>query len=184
MILIVLIAIWKLFKFATSAVLLIVVAAIIIYLVYTRRNIEKFSINSYPDMSNLYDIRSYYYLNPNAFDGLINNINNFIQLYEEIMDTNMLYCAQNVQVAVNFSRLAQNNLQSIIYTLNSAQPITKRFHHILRKFQSIMFKYTEKIINKCNRKFTAEYMNSQSTYYDNIGPKPANFFYFNPKGST
>jgi len=189
LILIVCIFISRVFSLNINTIFFIIIACVIIYIYYSKSRINNPSIASdlntkiklitpmpkrltgqYPDLVNfLYEIRSYYFLNPDAFYSLINNIDNFIQLYEEIMQNRMLYCVENVEVAVDFARSAQNDLHSMIYSLKSNSCLTKRFHQELSEFQSIINNYVTQIATKCNRKFSQK--NNELG-----GPKPFNHF--------
>jgi hypothetical protein len=193
-ILVVFIFISRLFNLTISTIFFIGLALVIIYLLYSKSitnhippaESEKLKLDlirphpkrlnsNYPDLIDfLYSIRSYYYLNPDDFYSIINNLDDFVQLYEEIMKDDMKYCVQNLEVAVGFSRLAENHLQSMIYSLSSSRKITKRFHQQLDKFRSIMNSYITRMANKCNKNFSDK--NNQSAYYQLEGPKPSNYF--------
>lgn len=184
----------RLFNLSLSTIFFIVIALVIIYIYYSKQRLEHPSIETdlntkikliipepkrlspnYPDLVNfLYDVKSYYFLNMDAFYSLISNVDNFIQLYEEIMQDRMVYCVENLEVSVNFARSAQNDLQSIIYGLSSSSERTNRFHSRLAKFQSIMNTYITRLGTKCNRNFSQK--NNQSKFYQLDGPKPFNYF--------
>ena len=184
----------RFFNLNISTIFFIILALVIIYLMYAKSIIQKVPLSDslklkldlirprpkrlhagYADLINfLHEIRSYYYLNPDDFYSIINNIDNFIQLHEEIMLDKMDYCVQNVEVANQFARLAQNHLQAIIYGLNPSQKRTNRFHVRLREFQQMMNNYIAQIANKCNKNFV--HKNNQSAFYQLEGPKPVNYF--------
>jgi len=107
---------------------------------------------------------------------VVYNTDQFLILYENLMDNKMVYCNQNVEVAVDYVRHALNNLHSIIYNLDINQIVTKKFHESLREFHVLMYQYVDRIIKKCNSKFNSKQLNTNSSYYDQYGPKPFNYF--------
>ena len=134
-------------------------------------------LDNYPDLVDfLFSIKDFYYINPNAFFNIVQNIDNFIQLYDEIINDQLIYCVQNLEVAIGFSRDAQNNLQSIIYNLDVSKKMTKKFHQSLKEFHLIMRQYVSRIINKCNNKFNPDDINNASMYYHEYGPHAINYF--------
>ena len=120
----------KMLNVGLSLIFFLFVAFVLCYYIYSRRKLHKITFteenkiklelitphpkhfDDYPDIIDFfYSIREFYYINPTAFYALVNATDNFIVLYENIMTTEMLYCAQNVQVAVDFVR----NASRIIY---------------------------------------------------------------------
>jgi len=79
-------------------------------------------------------------------------------------------------VAIQFSRNAQNNLQSMIFNLDVDKNITRKYHESLRQFHLIMRQYVVKIINKCNMKFNPSDINNHSKEYIEYGPREYNYY--------
>lgn len=192
---IILLFISKFINFNLSNLFFIIIAFCIIYYIYSKHQInlspttdiqtkiELIMPNptrlgpAYADLVNfLYNVREYYFINPTEFAELVLNIDNFIQLYEEIMSDHVIYCGENIEVAANFCRSAQNNLQSVIFGLSTNFLPTKRFHEALELFDSIMNKYTKQMVTKCNKRFVPGQINNSSKFYDMYGPKPINYF--------
>lgn len=123
----------------------------------------------------LSEIKSYSTVNQTEYASLVMNIDNFIQLYNQVMYTDLLYCADNVQVAIMFYERAKNNLASMIYNLSSDPATTKLFHVRSEKFKSIMESYQSRLVTKCNKLFVPKLINNQSKYLDVFGPKPWNY---------
>ena len=98
----------------------------------------------------LYGINYYYGVNPNAYENLVDSINTFLQLYEQIMHRQMIYCKSNAEVASGFVTQARNNLLSMIYGLSPVELANKKFHTELDRFGRLMSKYLDQIIVKCN----------------------------------
>ena len=99
-----------------------------------------------------------------------------MQLYEEIMNDVMLYCTQNLEVAIQFSREAQNNLQSMIFNLDVDKKITQKFHRALRQFHLIMRQYVHRLIEKCNDNFSPKNIDNRSKPYIEYGPREYNYY--------
>uniref|UniRef100_A0A6C0LR57 Uncharacterized protein n=1 Tax=viral metagenome TaxID=1070528 RepID=A0A6C0LR57_9ZZZZ len=165
------------------------------YLVYSKRKIIRITledehkiklgliipkpkrIDKYPDLIDfLYSIRDFYYINPTAFFQIIDNIDNFIQLYDEIMYDKVIYCTENIEVALEFIRNAQNHLHSIIYNLDVDTNITKKFHQSLVQLHRITQQYSSRIIRKCNSKFNSKNINNSSGIYEQYGPREFNYY--------
>ena len=179
-----------------SSFVFMIIAVLLIYYFWSKKNIYSIPIsddlniksnlifprstrlnNSYPDLINfLYNIRSYYFSNQTEFSTLVLNIDNFVQLYEEIMYKDMTYCAENIEVAVNFYLEAQQNLHAVIYGLNPDADVTRRFHLARHEFDAIMTRYVDQIIHKCNKEFKPGSLDNNSMFYDPDETKPVNFF--------
>src|SRR5271154_6664207 len=181
----------KLVNINLSIIFFIFLAILVSYIIYSKRRIEKITIqeqhrikldlirprpkriDSYPNLIDfLYSIREFYYINPSAFFEIVNNIDNFIQLYEEIMFNKVLYCTQNLEVALGFARNALNSLHSMIYNLDVDKHITRKFHKSLKAFHYILQQYSTRMIRRCNREFNYKNLNNTSQYYYEYGPKP------------
>jgi hypothetical protein len=147
-----------------------IIGSVVIWILYYSKNklvppeIEKMKtisrftgskkLDNYPDMiSFLYDVRYYNCLNPVAFNEMISSIETFFQLYDEIMYYDMLYCVQNIEVAVDYGRLALNNFQSMIYGLSADKLSTKKFHSELSRLEIILNKYINDMTKKCGANF-------------------------------
>lgn len=172
-----------------------IIAILIIYYVWSKQNISLSQSDDlitkidlitpkpsrlspqYSDLVNfLYNIRSFYFSNQTEFSTLILNIDNFIQLYEEVMYKQMIYCAANTEVAIGFYLEARNNLHSVVYGLTVAPTLTKRFHSALKEFHRIMMTYINSMIHKCNMQFKPGSVTNSSTYIDPNYTKPVNYF--------
>lgn len=185
----------KVINVSLSLIFFIIIALVICYIIYSKQQIQNITperessiklnliiprpkkIANYPDLiSFLYDIRDTYYINPNDFYAIINNIDNFIDLYDQIMNDKMIYCMQNLEVAVEFARNALNHLHSIIYSLDVHRSITKEFWYRLQQLQFILRQYISRMIRKCNSEFNSNNINNTTIYYPEFGPKPFNYF--------
>src|SRR5690606_4508663 len=85
-------------------------------------------------------------------------------------------CKQNLEVALEFVRNAQNHLHSMIFNLDIDKSATAKFHESEHSFHVIMYQYVKEIIDKCNNKFNIKQINNMSGYYYEYGPKAINYF--------
>lgn len=185
----------RFFEISLTIIFFIIIAIIVSYLVYSKNQINDISteedlkiklelinprpkrIDNYPPLVDfLFSIKDFYYINPTAFYNVVQNIDNFIQLYDEIINDQLIYCVQNLQVAIEFSRNAQNNLQSIIYNLDVDKRMTKKFHQSLKEFHLIMRQYVVRMISKCNSHFNPNDINNSTLYYQEYGPHAINYY--------
>lgn len=178
-----------------SIVFFLLIALLICYLIYSRKQVVEpikevdtdlkmnlinpkpnQQLQNHPDLVDfLYSIRNLNHVNPDAFKTIIIDMNNFIQLYDEIMNNQMIYCTENLEVAVDFIRDAQNNLQSMIYNLDSSQLVTWQFHNSLKEFQFLVRQYVKRMIDKCNC-VDEDQINNGTKFYQEYGPKPVNYY--------
>lgn len=178
-----------------STFVFMIAAIFIIYYYWSKNNIDSIPVSTdlqiksdltipktsrlleYPDLINfLYNIRTYYFHNQTEFTSMILNLNSFMQLYAEIMSDHVIYCKENIEVAINFYQSALQNLQSMIYVLNVDLHITQQFHQAVKEFKHIMKKYIDQMVTKCNTRFIPGSINNSSSYYDPNYTKPFNYF--------
>jgi len=183
------------FDIGLTIIFFIIIAALVSYILYSKNQINDISteenlkiklefinprprrIDNHPPLIDfLFSIKDFYYINPTAFYNIVQNVDNFMQLYDEIINDQLIYCVQNLQVAIEFSRNAQNNLQSIIYNLDVDKRMTKKFHQSLKEFHLIMRQYVARMIARCNSHFNSSDINNSSMYYQEYGPHAANYY--------
>jgi hypothetical protein len=185
----------KILNISLSIIFFLSCAIFFCYLIYKKREIEQITydkeleiknklvvprperIDNYPDLINfLYSVKEFYYVNPNEFYGVVNDIDNFIQLYDQIMNNKVLYCTQNLEVAFDFIRGAQNHLHALIYNLDVDKNITKKYHEALRDFHVIVQQYMSRLIRKCNSEFNSKNLDNNSKYFSEYGPRAFNYY--------
>lgn len=133
-------------------------------------------ITKYPDLDKfVHDIRNYFYLNKTDFYGVVNNITNFIKIYEDVMFNRLIYCTQNIEIAVGTARNAQNHFHSIINSLESDKLDIQKFNTMDNKLKIIMNGYIEKLHNRCD-KTISDKIDNKDSYFTNDAPKPRNYY--------
>jgi hypothetical protein len=176
-------------------VFLLLIGGVIFYLIYAKYTLgtktdqedikikiqfikpEPKYLKYFPDFVNyFFSIRELYFTNPNAFYSVVDNVDQFLYMYDTIMNKQVLYCKQNLEVMEGFARTALNNFNSLIYVLNSDKNVTKKFHLALKDLHVLLYQYINRVIDKCNALFTNETINVNSGFYEQFGPRPINYF--------
>lgn len=104
------------------------------------------SINNYDDIVNfLFSIQDFYIYNPPAYEDMIESLNHFFILYEEILNNNEL-AGKHYDVLIDKVKIILNSLQSIIYNFPINVEYTKKLNYSVFVLQSILNKYLENII--------------------------------------
>jgi hypothetical protein len=185
----------KMLEISLSIIFFLLLALLICYIIYSKKKISEVELSEenkikndlinpkpkkfvkYPDIVDFfYSIREFYNINPSAFFGMVNDTDNFLSLYESIMKNKMIYCKQNIEVAVDFIRSAQNHFHSMIYNLATDKILTEKFHQAMKEYHKLMYQYINRIIDQCNNQFNRNQINNSSGFYDQYGPKPFNYF--------
>ena len=105
-------------------------------------------ITKYVDLVDLFHtIQEYYHDNPQAYEELFDNVNSFLELYED-SDYVEQRCEQRVQVAHTKVRNAANSLHAIIFSLKNPDRIHK-LNRAHRKLYHLMMKYLKKMTKRC-----------------------------------
>lgn len=178
-----------------TQLVLVTTALSICYMIYQKNNLDQNTekdqieikrnliipvpnrLDDYPDLIDiLYTTRDFHYINPTAYNKIIYDLDNFIQLYEQIMFNEMVYSVQNTEVAIDFARSALNNFHSLIYNLDVSKRLTAKYHKALKQLHLILNAYMINIIEKSNEKFNVKQINYTSKFYDRHGPRPFNYF--------
>lgn len=178
-----------------SIIFFLVIALIICYIIYSKQQSEELSPNTdqlmkldfiipqpchlknYSDAVNfLYSTKDYYYGNPNAYYAMVSSMDNFFRLYTEIMNNKMIYCTDNLEVAVGFSRDALNNLQSMVYTIYPNKYLGKELQEYESLLYSIFQTYISSMAQKCNKPFLTGDINYYNKFYQISGPRAYNYY--------
>jgi len=97
----------------------------------------------------LYGIREFYFYNPVEYSRLVQNINSFMILYENIQ-IGVKYCKQNYDVANQKMINALNHLQSIVINIDNNPILLKKLQESTNILNQILTKYLLIIIKTCN----------------------------------
>ena len=178
-----------------SHIFFITLALTICYLIYSKKNLDKDSesdqielkrnliipvpnrLDNYPDLIDiLYTTRDFHYINPPAYNKIVYDLDNFIQLYEQIMKNKMVYPVDNTEVAIDFARSVLNNFHSLIYNLSVSKKMTEKYHKSIKQLHLILNSYMIEIIDKSNEQFDVKNINYNSKFYNRHGPRGFNYY--------
>lgn len=153
----------------------LIIALFLIYMIYSKREIDNIStkeqskikaklirsnedpilnigerFEDYPDIIEfLFSIRYFYYINTNAFSMMILHLNNFFDIYEDVMDKEVLNCKYNYDIILYSARSILNNLHSMIFNIDVDKKLTKKYQLSMKQFHIIIYQYINKIMKKC-----------------------------------
>ena len=147
----------------------ILFASICIYLLYLREvttlsnseqlhkikseNIRPLSINisKYDDFTDfIFSIQDLYIYNPQAYENMINALDTFIEIYDDVLLDNSL-AGEYYSIAETRKELALNNLQSIIIMAPANKKVTSKINESLKIFEELFNKYLTIIYDQNNK---------------------------------
>lgn len=127
--------------------------------------------NKYPEYIDfLFSIQDIGKYNLDAFRNLINSIDNFLILYDDI-NIGVEYCKQNYDIAQQERLNALNHLHSLVYSLEPNQILVNKLNESIKFLQQLTNNYLYKIKNKCNTNII-----DYKTEFINDGPYSYNKF--------
>jgi len=107
-------------------------------------------VDQFPDIINfIYDIKEFYYYNTQDFSNLINLLDIYMRLYDDIM-IGMERCGDNIEILKDKKYEILNTLHSIIYSLEDSHVLINKHKKSLTILHKLLNKYLNKSINKCN----------------------------------
>jgi hypothetical protein len=121
------------------------------------------NLNDYPDIIEfLFNIRHFYYINPNSFTLMIMHLDNFFKIYEDVMTKQVNNCKYNYDIILYSTRSVLNNLHSVIFNLDVDKNLTKKYQLSLKELHIIIYQYVDKVVKKCK--------------IENVGVQGRNFY--------
>jgi hypothetical protein len=122
----------------------------------------------------LFTIQEYYTYNPQSYEEMIDNINSFMTLYNDVLN-GVRNCSENYHIAESKMHNAINALHSIIYKLPASDELMKKFNKAHNRLMKLMNNYLEEMFEKCQEKIIRKGYNNKTKIIDK-GPKPFNFY--------
>lgn len=122
----------------------------------------------------IFSIQDFYLLNPQAYEELINNLDNFLQLRKYIFDEDEL-SNYYYQIAESKKDNALNSLQSLIFTMPSNEYFNEKLKKSMDSLNLILNKYMNEIYDKCQDNVLKNGKNIYSKQI-NTGPKEYNTY--------
>ena len=109
-------------------------------------------ISRYPDVAQfIWNLRNYYYTNKPEYANIIENLNNFMQVYEDIMFNHLNLCSQNIDVAMDFSNNIQFHLNAMLLSIDPEGDGDVRLKMLKNELSTILEKYLARMQKKCGQ---------------------------------
>jgi hypothetical protein len=128
-------------------------------------------IQNYDDLTDfIFSIQDFYIYNPQAFIEIVNSLDTFLNIYENvIIDENL--AGDFFSIADEYKTKSLNALQSIIITLPSSKELTKKFNQSLKNYEELINNYLYQIY-EINQNLIKKngYFNNTKLFDINIEP--------------
>ncbi len=111
----------------------------------------------------LFSINEFYKINQETFEDLIDNLNNFLLIYEDIKIDNKNYTEKYI-ISENIKNNIMNILHSFIYSIGNHYELVNKLNHSCNILNKILNKYLEELYDICQKKLII--------YGYNINTKP------------
>jgi hypothetical protein len=136
----------------------IIIAVLYKYEIETYQNTEKLheikkgyifppsdKISQYKEITDIvFSIQDFYEYNPQAFESMINSLETFLNIYENISDDNSL-SGDLYKNADNYKLLVLNHLHSIIIMIPSDKNLIEKLNNSMKNMEEILNDYLTKI---------------------------------------
>ena len=133
------------------------------------------NIQNYDELTDyLFSIQDLYGYNPPAYEEIVDNIDNFLEVYEESKLLPEL-SGTNYSIAEKRKHNALNALHSMIYKLPSSHNLVDKYVDSMRVLEGLLEKYLNEIYYINEEKIMKEGYNN-STKIINRGPKESNYY--------
>lgn len=128
-------------------------------------------IQDYKDFTDfIFSIQDFYDYNPQAFIELIQSLDTFLNIYENVMIDETL-AGDLYSIAKTYKLITLNALHSIIITLPSSKNLTKKFDISLKQYEKMLNDYLYQIYEKNTKYIEKEgYYNNTKIFDLNISP--------------
>lgn len=113
--------------------------------------LDKINYSSDSDIVDfLFSIQDFYIYNPSAYEEMIDNLNAFYTLVENIFNEPM-FCSYYYQIAFSKKNNAINSLQSIIFKLPTELAFTDKLNRAHERLETILNKKMNDIYDECQK---------------------------------
>ena len=132
-------------------------------------------IQDYEDLVNfIYSIQDLYIYNPQSYEEMIDEIDNFLLIYEEAKNIPNL-SGINYGLMDKYKLNAINSLHAIIYNLTNHKSMIDKLNRATDELDVILNKYSMEIYNQY-QVYLVKYGYQNSTKLINKGPKEGNYY--------
>lgn len=97
----------------------------------------------------LFSIQDFYVFNPQSYEEVIDNLNAFKSLHENIFGDEEL-CNYYYQIADSKKNNALNSFHSLIFSLPNNKTFTEKFDRAHKRLETILNKHMNEIYDQCN----------------------------------
>lgn len=184
-------------EISITTIFLLFVGFLICYYIYSKRKLDKINEKEqmeikkklifpipehlgydHPELTEImFEVRQYYYINPNGFTNVINNIDKFLELYNQVVNISVPYCKDNIDVAETLSRTILNDFQSIIYKLPTDYNLTMKLRYAMKEIHVVLFQYLERMKEVCKKEMKERPITTETRYIESsVNPKGSNYF--------
>ncbi len=99
----------------------------------------------------LFSVQDFYVYNPSAYEEMIDNLNAFYKLVENIFSEPQ-FCSYYYQIAFSKKNNALNSFHSIIFKLPTEPPITDKFNRAHERLETILNNKMNDIYDECQNR--------------------------------
>jgi len=133
--------------------------------------------NKNPDLIDfLFSVQDFYVYNQLAYEEMIDNIESFLKLYDDIFNGDEKLVFYYYQIAESKKNNALNSLHSILYKLPVDPIITDKYDRAHKRLETILNKYMNQLYDKCSHILFKNGHNIH-TRHINKGPREANHYF-------
>lgn len=122
----------------------------------------------------IYSIQDFYIYNPQSYENMIDEIDNFLLIYEEAKNLPNL-AGINYGIMEKHKQYALNHLHSLIFGLPSNISVTDKLNRSIDELDNILSEYHDELYNQ-NKINIAQYGYNNSSILINTGPKEKNYY--------
>lgn len=122
----------------------------------------------------LFSVQDFYVYNPQAYEDMIEQIDYFFRLYEEVNNNNVI-AGEYYELLNNCKRNALNSLQSIVHNISPNKELDDKLDNALKILNTLLEKYMNNV-KKINEKYVYENGIKPNTKLIHTGPIPINMY--------
>lgn len=122
----------------------------------------------------LFSIQDFYQYNPLAYEEMIDNIDAFVELRDNIF-LDSTYCQQYYQIATDKKDNAVNALQSMIHTIPIDEAVTDKLNRAHERLETLLTKHLNEMYDECYKDQIVNGLNVNKTIIP-TGPKAYNVY--------
>ncbi len=184
-------------EISTTTIFLLFIGFLGCYYIYSKRKLDKINEedqmdikknlifpvpkrlgHEHPELTEImFEVRQYYYINPNEFAKITDNIDNFLELYNQVVNISIPYCKENIEVAETLSRTILNDFQAIVYKLPTDYNLTMKWRYAMKEIHVTLYQYLEKMKDACKQENKERPITTETKFIESsVNPKGYNYF--------